>query len=205
MQRRHVIDTCQLLNKARTFKYTAAQVVTLEQAAEHCREKAVARLQLFDWLLFNVLIGNGDNHLKNISFGVDSGGIHIAPAYDLLSTCAYDTRAFAHENAHWPQSPLGITLGTATQFAQVRRSHLIESARLLGIAASTAQRSIDRMLKNIQLQADQLIAEIQRANIPHPPEGPSSERPAAAVLAAETRLIDVIRHIVINDMVKQLT
>jgi serine/threonine-protein kinase HipA len=187
VQRRHVIDTCQLLNKARTFKYTAAQVTTLEQAAEQCREKAAARLQLFDWLLFNVLIGNGDNHLKNISFIVDPNGVHIAPAYDLLCTAAYDTKALADEKAHWPQSPLAIPLGAAATFAEVRRSHVIEAARTLGIAAATAQRMLDRMQRAILERADRLIEQIDCEN------------------AAEIRLLDTARHIVLAGMVKQLS
>ena len=209
VQRRHVIDTCQLLNKARTFKYTAAQVSTLAKAAELCREKAAARLQLFDWLLFNVLIGNGDNHLKNISFIVDLGGIHIAPAYDLLCTSAYDTRAVANENAHWPDSPLAIPLEGATTFGEVRRSHLTEAARALGIAAPTAQRYLDRMLKGILNKADQLIAAIggdseQQHMTDAADRRVTNQDAFAAIRAGEARLLDVMRHIVLADMVKQL-
>jgi serine/threonine-protein kinase HipA len=63
-RRRHVIDTCQLLNKARSLKCTAATLPTLTQAACLCRSRAAARLQLYDWVVFNVLVGNADNHLK---------------------------------------------------------------------------------------------------------------------------------------------
>ena len=65
----------------------------------------------FAWLVFNFMIGNGDNHLKNISYKVDAGGIRIAPAYDLLSTAAYGTRAFAPGGAHRPHSALAIPIG----------------------------------------------------------------------------------------------
>jgi serine/threonine-protein kinase HipA len=161
-QRLHVIDACQLLNKARSFKYTAAQVGTLRQAAEQCHERAAARLRLFGWLLFNGLIGNGDNHLKNISFLIDSTGAHIAPAYDLLSTAGYDTRALADEKAHWPGSPLAIPFGDAQTFADVRRQHLMEAARVLGIAAATGERMLDRMLETILKYADVIINQIER-------------------------------------------
>jgi len=181
----------------------------LAKAAELCREKAAARLQLFDWLLFNVLIGNGDNHLKNISFIVDLGGIHIAPAYDLLCTSAYDTRAVANENAHWPDSPLAIPLEGATTFGEVRRSHLTEAARALGIAAPTAQRYLDRMLKGILNKADQLIAAIggdseQQHMTDAADRRVTNQDAFAAIRAGEARLLDVMRHIVLADMVKQL-
>jgi len=209
VQRRHVIDTCQLLNKARTFKYTAAQVTTLAKAAELCREKSAARLQLFDWLLFNVFIGNGDNHLKNISFIIDPNGIHIAPAYDLLCATAYDTKALAGERARWPHSPLAIPLGDAATFAEVRRSHLIEAARALGIAAATAQRNLERMLKTILGKADQLIEQIefdnaQQAALAQAVPG-SHGNMLKLAMAQEIRLLDTARHVVLADMVRQLS
>jgi len=207
VQRRHAIDACQLLNKARTFKYTAAQVTTLGQAAEQCREKAAARLQLFNWVLFNVFIGNGDNHLKNMSFIVDPNGVHIAPAYDLLCTAACDTKAFAEEKAHWPQSPLAIPLGEAATFAEVRSSHVIEAARALGIAAATAQRNLDRMLRSILGKADRLIEQIEfeNAQVSSQTARGDNENMLKAALAAEIRLLNTVRHIVLKDMVKQLS
>lgn len=207
-QRRHAIDTCQLLNKARMFKSIGAQVRTLLEAAEQCREKAAARLQLFKWLLFNLLIGNGDNHLKNISFIVDAAGIHIAPAYDMLSTCAYDTKAIAQERAHWPQSPLEVPLGAAGMFAEVRRAHVMEAARELKVSAATAKRILDRMLKDILSEADRLIAEIRRENEAILSGGSGRRNyvgdAIATSMAGEVRLLDVSRHIVIAEMVRQL-
>ncbi len=207
VQRRHTIDACQLLNKARTFKYTAAQATTLAQAAEQCREKAAARLQMFNWLLFNVFVGNGDNHLKNMSFIVDAYGVHIAPAYDLLCTAAYDTKALAGEKAHWPQSPLAIPLGEAATFAEVRPSHVIEAARSLGIAAATAQRNFDRMRRIILGEADRLIEQIEYENAQGSDQTVSggNENMLKAAMAAEIRVLNVVRHIVLKDMVKQLS
>jgi serine/threonine-protein kinase HipA len=205
VRRRHVIDTCQLLNKARVFKYTAAQVSTLEQAAGQCRGKAAARFQLFDWLLFNALIGNGDNHLKNLSFIVDSSGVHIAPAYDLLSTAAYDTKALANQGAHWPQSPLAITLGAAATFGEMRRAHLIEAARMLGIAAATAERNLDRMVKTILGNADRLMDEIESDNERlRRSASPADANMLKATMGQENRLLNTVRHVVLADMVRQL-
>jgi hypothetical protein len=153
-RRRHVIDTCQLLNKARVFKYTAAQVSALEQAAEQCREKAATRFQLFDWLLFNALIGNGDNHLKNLSFIVDSSGVHIAPAYDLLSTAAYDTKALANEGAHWPQSPLAITLGDSYLAVAMDASQPPPNA---SISATLACNRVDSTLSAVSSALNRVV------------------------------------------------
>ena len=43
-------------------------------------------------------------------------GIEFAPAYDLLSTGSYHTRAFADERADWPATHLTILLPDATTF-----------------------------------------------------------------------------------------
>src|ERR1019366_6124072 len=41
-------------------------------------------------ITLNVVLGNCDNHAKNMSFlHTGDGRISLAPAYDLLSTCLY--------------------------------------------------------------------------------------------------------------------
>ncbi len=202
-QRRHVIDTCQLLNKARTFKYTAANLTALAQAASMCRSKAAARLQLYQWLVFNVLVGNADNHLKNISYRVDASGIEIAPAYDLLCTAVYDTRAIANEKARWPATPFAIFVGDAATFDEVRRSDVIAAGRALGLSAATAQRQLDRLATTILVKADKLIGDIQAHC---DTELAASPNPAAAraYAAGEVRVIDAARHIVLAEMTRRL-
>jgi serine/threonine-protein kinase HipA len=203
VQRRHVIDTCQLLNKARTFKYSAAHLGTLAEALKFCRSKAAARLQLYRWLTFNVLVGNGDNHLKNISFLVDHGGINLAPAYDMLCTAVYDTKALAGAGAKWPNSALAFSLGDAATFGGVRRHHLFDAATALGLAQSTAKRELDSMLAALPREADKLIAAIeagQDAVLAHSP-GPEMARNH---LAGEMRMLRAARLIVIAEMCAQL-
>lgn len=46
-------------------------------------------LRLFDTVVFNVLIGNGDAHGKNFSLLRKPGSVRLAPLYDLISTQAY--------------------------------------------------------------------------------------------------------------------
>lgn len=132
-RRLHVIDVCQLLNKARAFKYSAASLETPAQALALCRAKGETRQRLYQWLVFNILVGNADNHLKNISFLVDSSGIRIAPAYDLLCTAVYDTRAMARERATWPDVPFTLSLRDGKTFANVTRAHVLDAGRALGM------------------------------------------------------------------------
>ncbi len=203
VQRRHVIDTCQLLNKARAFKYRAANLETLARAIGFCRSKTAARLQLFRWVLFNVLIGNGDNHLKNISFLVDAGGINVAPAYDLLSTAAYDTKAISPDNARWPHTSLALALNDATTFHSVTRRHLLDAGTVLGLAEKTAERELDGMLRAAPLQADKLVTEIVAQAEKAAAASPAPDA-ARRYFASETRLLGAARHIILADMCRQL-
>ena len=203
VQRRHIIDTCQLLNKARTFKYTAANLDTLAQAIELCRSKAAARVQIYNWLVFNILAGNADNHLKNLSFLVDSAGINLAPAYDLLCTAVYDTKALANERAHWPATPFVLSLGEATTFADLTRSHALSAGRALGLAVATAERQLDRLRRAVPAEAAELVDKIH-AELEH--DIAASPDPAATRnhVGGEMRMLDAARHIVVNEMARRL-
>jgi serine/threonine-protein kinase HipA len=201
--RRHLIDTCQLLNKARSFKYTAANLDSLSAAVSKCRSRAAARLQIYRWLVFNLLVGNGDNHLKNISFLVDARGIEIAPPYDLLCTAAYETRSLANEAARWPHTSLALTLGDATTFGSVTRRHATEAGQLLGLNAATATRELDRLVKAVPAAADRLLMEVE-ANVDRDVAASPEPEVTRGVIAGELRLLRAVRHIVIADMVNVL-
>lgn len=197
VQRLHVIDACQLLNKPRGFKYRAATVETLLDVVRRCRTRAQARLRLFQWLVFNVLVGNGDNHLKNISFMVSASGIDIAPAYDLLSTAAYATPALATERATWPHVELALALPGASHFDAVSAQVLRDAGKALGLAPDTATREMTRMLTRIEPAADAVYAQIAQEN-------EALSEAAKPALAGELHVLRTIRHVVIADMVRRL-
>lgn len=202
-QRLHIIDMCQLLNKAPAFKYTAAHLDALAQAVGFCREKALARQQLYRWLAFNIIVGNADNHLKNVSFIVEASGIHLAPAYDLLCTAVYETRAMADERATWPDVALTIPLQRADTFRTVGRADVIGAGRVLGLTEATARRQLDALITAVSAAADRLIAEIA-ADSARAAAASSSAEAARAYLEGETRLLRAIRHTVIRDMTQRL-
>lgn len=195
--RKHMIDACQLLNKARLFKYTAATLDTLAEVIRACRTRPAARLWLFQWLVFNVLVGNGDNHLKNISFMVSEEGIEIAPGYDLLSTAVYATPAIAPESATWPQVALALPLPGAAHFGEVTRQVMLDTGAALGLRKETVVRELDRLVTRISPAADALYAEIEAENAALP----ESAKP---YLAGELRVLLAIRHIVIHEMAGRL-
>jgi serine/threonine-protein kinase HipA len=196
-QRKHIIDACQLLGKSRGFKNSAASLATLHQCIEQCRNKASARLQLFRWLMFNVLIGNDDNHLKNISFSVSAAGIDLCPHYDLLSTSVYHTTALADHRAIWPNVLMMIPLPGAETFGQINRMALLEAAEALGLGARIGQRELERMRLGIPKAMEELVQEIEQENAGLP-------APVKPQLAGELRLIRAVQHVVVSEMVARI-
>ena len=77
------------------------------------------QIRLWDLCIFNYLIGNTDNHVKNIAllYSEDLKGIRLAPAYDLLSTVIYDssTENINQKSFENEAKKLGLGKGIATQ------------------------------------------------------------------------------------------
>jgi serine/threonine-protein kinase HipA len=198
-QRRHVIDACQLLGLDRSFKYSQGSMESLATLAEACRSPAVARTRLFGWLVFNVLVGNSDAHLKNLSFTVSHEGVQLAPFYDLLSVASYDTPAFGKKG--WPtQTQLAWPILGVRYFSDINRHLLLEAGAALNLARGTAERLLENLRGRISRVAEMLYAEVQAENAVI-----STDRPAlSATMAGESRCLRTILHTVVKDMVKRI-
>lgn len=198
-QRRHVIDACQLLGLDRSFKYTQGSMSNLGALANACRSPAVARTRMFTWLVFNVLTGNSDAHLKNLSFLVSEEGIQLAPHYDLLSIAGYDSRAF--DKAGWPEhTTLAWPISGAKRFSDINRAVLIEAGAALNLAKPTAERLLDSLRERISQAAEDLYATVEAENAALVTQRPE----LAATIAGESRCLRTIQHLVITDMVAKL-
>jgi serine/threonine-protein kinase HipA len=104
VRRVHMIDACQALNFPVSCKFernlglerevrAVRDGVSFERlfsVSNFTLEKAVTRLTLLRWALYNYLIGNVDAHGKNVSFFCRPDGLALAPFYDLVSVVQYD-------------------------------------------------------------------------------------------------------------------
>ncbi|MBB2496008.1 HipA domain-containing protein [Aquipseudomonas ullengensis] len=182
LQRRHVLDACQLLSFDRIYKYRMATLETLQQLVALCRSKAMSRQLLFRWALFNALLGNNDAHLKNLSFFVGAQGIELAPHYDLLSTSVY-----ARDNA-WGHAELSWPMGNARRFAELTRADVLAFGAVLGLPGSVSTRLLDTLLAALPGAADRLLEQALQNGLS----------------AGELRLLRQVRHGVLTDMLQQL-
>lgn len=196
--RLHVVDACQALNLDRQFKYREGSVERLRELAERCTVPAAARLSLYSWLVFNMLIGNSDAHLKNLSFLVTDRGIHLAPYYDLIAVSVYDTPTFNKNN--WPATPLAWKLCGKATFGELTRATILEAAAALGLASETANRLLNAQLSRIEALAGELLTDLEAENS----DLVAEREDIAATLAGEARCVRAITKIIIRDMVVKL-
>ncbi len=104
---------------------------------ENCADPINDQIRLWDILVFDYLIGNTDNHIKNISLLYDAGmkRMRLAPAYDIISTCVY--RESSREMA--------IAIGGEFDIGKIGRGHFISAAGEAGLGKRMAVNRFDEM------------------------------------------------------------
>ena len=93
-------DFAQILLKPRGLDFKGKYESSYEEIAaaisEHSARPLIDLSRFFSAVVFNILIGNADSHLKNWSLLERPEGLRLAPQYDLLNTLIYggeyDTR-----------------------------------------------------------------------------------------------------------------
>lgn len=182
---RHIIDGTQMLGLGSHHKYEMMTARMLKQCCELCVDPIATARDIFRWAVLNVLVGNSDAHLKNISFFVDHDGITLAPFYDLVSTAAYSTPDNWPFGPHWPEIKLSMQIGKAVRYQEITRNDFLEFGSALGLSVTQAELQLDAMVLGVQWHADQIIEE-------------------APATASERRLLNLIRHLPIREMSRKL-
>lgn len=81
-----VEDFAQLAGKSRDTKYDYSMEKVARIIEEYCTFPLVEKVKLFRLTLFNFLVGNEDQHLKNFSLITRDDKVMLSPSYDLLNT-----------------------------------------------------------------------------------------------------------------------
>ncbi|MRW84442.1 type II toxin-antitoxin system HipA family toxin [Pseudoduganella sp. FT26W] len=103
VERKHIIDACQASDLPVSYKYEGnigsvgdaahyrdgVSLPKLFELLRHVNRKAIDKLSMLRWALFQLVIGNSDAHGKNFSFFVHRSGLQAAPWYDLVSVVQY--------------------------------------------------------------------------------------------------------------------
>ncbi|MBW8828527.1 MAG: HipA domain-containing protein [Burkholderiales bacterium] len=173
VQRLHIIDACQASDLPESYKYErnlgsgehvrnireGVSFQMLFERVEQTVNKAVARMTLLRWALFQFLIGNCDAHGKNFSFFVRREGLDPAPWYDLVSVDQY--AGIDHE--------LAMAWGDAFSLDEVGAFQMADFAQRCGVDRNLLKREAARLAKlaaehaPAQALADDYIDDGERA------------------------------------------
>jgi serine/threonine-protein kinase HipA len=194
VERLHTLDALQLLTMAAHAKYAQSGIKALNDVLSKCRTPATARVTLFRWTLFNILIANSDAHLKNISLIATKGGYELAPHYDLLSTGAWSRpELLGAGEAQWPDIAMSYPISDVLYYKELRREHLLEFAKHLGMGPTSFNREFNKLVGGIEAAAKELVAEYEaRTDVP------------PAMRGSQTKMLRSILHLPIATMSKQL-
>lgn len=92
-ERLRLEDFAQILSRprGRTFegKYDGSYEEAADVVARYSARKRVDLDRFFRLVVFNLVLGNADAHLKNFSLLERPEGLRLSPAYDLINTLAY--------------------------------------------------------------------------------------------------------------------
>jgi serine/threonine-protein kinase HipA len=171
--RLHALDAMQMLSLSAGTKYVKSGVESLVEISEQVRTRLESKAILFRWTLFNILIGNSDAHLKNLSLFAGKNGYALAPHYDLLSTASWSTPDLVGPGELvWPNIELSYPFGGARTYADLQRDHMYDFGMKLGIPESMVKREHKKMAENILPAATRLLENFEaRTDIPNEKRG----------------------------------
>jgi serine/threonine-protein kinase HipA len=121
-RRVHQEDFAQVANVRRAHRYgqlshTRLALIVRQVAGEDDFDEVIRRTA------FNIIIGNGDAHLKNWSLQYPDGiRARLSPAYDLVATVAFI-----------PTDTLALRLSRENRFEAIERRHFERLAEKVGV------------------------------------------------------------------------
>lgn len=157
-ERLRLEDFAQILNRPRgpnnDGKYKGSYEEVGAALVAHSARPRIDLDRYFRLVLFNILIGNADAHLKNFSLLESADGLRLSPAYDLVNSSVY-TGQFDADTA------LEIG-GRKRPLDSIDRALLEEFAVTIGLPASAARAAFDELARRLSrsrtLELPQLVA-----------------------------------------------
>ena len=100
------------------------------------------RLKLWDIIVFDYLIGNTDNHVKNVSlvYSENLRTVRLAPAYDILSTVIYESST----------RDMGFSIGGELCIDKITRNHFKAAAKECGLGEKMAMTRFDKLANGFE-------------------------------------------------------
>lgn len=161
--RLHQEDFAQALGLPASLKYQRAGTSgrRFDAAAAHgvlqqLAQPALATEAFILISLFNLAIGNNDNHAKNhaVLYGID-GKPRLAPFYDLLPIKIRDKYT----------DQLAFDIGTASRFEDMTRDDVFAFLGAFGLAGRRAERLVYGLIRSMFLTLEQVAVNLRRIDL----------------------------------------
>lgn len=137
--RLHQEDFAQALGIASADKYEKNAEGYMRRAFELLRNYSSNpiedQMKLWEICIFNYMIGNTDNHIKNLSliYSSDLKNVRLSPAYDIVSTIIYDSSS----------EEMSMSVGGMYRIFDITRDCFEREARNIGLGTKLAMRRFD--------------------------------------------------------------
>lgn len=137
--RLHQEDFSQAMGISAHNKYESDNAGYLKMMFEIIRQKSfnpiADQLKMWDICIFNYLIGNTDNHIKNVSLLYDEElkKVCLAPAYDILSTVIYTSST----------RDMAFSIGNEYDIKKITRDSFRREAANIGLGEQMAMKRFD--------------------------------------------------------------
>ncbi len=160
ISRIHQEDFCQALGLKekyqRSDKPNFAQCYQL--IIENSANPLIDAEQLIKWLFFNVIVGNSDAHIKNISFLYRGSSPRLAPFYDLVCTRAIE---------HLDES-LALAIGNQRNPSQITKKDLLELSGQCNVRPRKVFDIVHQVLSAVENNKDKIRGELEKDRSENP-------------------------------------
>lgn len=174
--RLHQEDMCQAMGLPSTRKYQAEGGPSFKKcmdlAERVCPEPVVVREQMLGWLVFGLIIGNGDGHAKNLSLLFNRDGtMSLAPFYDILCTLRYRNL----------DRNLAMRIGSGADPGMIGPRHFDELASECGFGSAWLRRFVRDMAERVCDALESITKKEEPAGLPVGPVHRTVSRQARSV------------------------
>ena len=144
--RLHQEDFAQALGIKSADKYEKAGESYLKRMFDllqkHSSNPIEDSLKLWRRAVYNFIIGNTDNHIKNSSliYSKDLSSIHLAPLYDVVCTKLYESST----------DEMSVSINGKQNINQITREDLEHEAKKCGLGSKIAMKIYDELNASIQ-------------------------------------------------------
>jgi serine/threonine-protein kinase HipA len=141
-ERLRLEDLAQILSKPRGRDFNGKYQSSYEEAAgaitKYSARSRIDLARYFALVVFNMVVGNADAHLKNFSLLERPEGLRLSPAYDLVNTTVYP---------EYERSAALEIGGRKRAFAEIDRPLLENLGRDIGLPDRAVKKAIDDLAK----------------------------------------------------------